>query len=184
MMQAMDQAVAARMFIIPTDARLSCRPFASSFIRTSQQGYRMITGQSTARYVLQSRESMMASVLNVTRTALTVTVATGMSIFGSHLQDYLSSKGALRSEISQLVSGEDSPVSAIDKNMAVTQLSLAAIDVVQIPPGDTSSSDQKARAMLIAGFGAAGPAMAAGGMLLLYQFTMAIFVGLGPLFIL
>jgi type IV secretion system protein VirB6 len=38
--------------------------------------------------------------------------------------------------------------------------------------------------MLIAGFGAAGPAMAAGAMLLLYQFTMAIFIGLGPLFIL
>ncbi|MHB1057818.1 MAG: TrbL/VirB6 family protein [Rhodanobacter sp.] len=140
------------------------------------QGYRMITGQS--------RESMMALVLNMTRTAIIVTVATSMTIFGSNLQGYLSANGALGSEISQVVSGEDSPVSAIDKNMAATQLSLAAIDVVQVPPGDTTSSDQKAHAMLIAGFGAAGPAMAAGAMLLLYQFTMAIFIGLGPLFIL
>lgn len=140
------------------------------------QGYRMITGQS--------RESMMALVLNMSRIAIIVTVATSMSIFGSDLQDYLSANGKLGSEISQLVSGEDSPVSAIDKNMAATQLSMAAIDVVQVPPGDTSSAEQKAHAMLIAGLGAAGPAMAAGAMLLLYQFTMAIFVGLGPLFIL
>jgi type IV secretion system protein VirB6 len=140
------------------------------------QGYRMITGQS--------RESMMALVLSMTRTALIVTVATSMSIFGSNLQGYLSANGALGSEISQLVSGEDSPVSAIDKNMAATQLSLAAIDVVQIPPGDIASTNQKTHAMLIAGFGAAGPAMTAGAMLLLYQFAMAIFIGLGPLFIL
>ncbi|GAA0254501.1 type IV secretion system protein [Rhodanobacter caeni] len=140
------------------------------------QGYRMITGQS--------RESMMALVLNMTRTAIIVTVATSMTIFGSSLQDYLSANGALGSQISHVVSGEDSPVSAIDKNMAATQLSLAAIDVVQVPPGDTTSSNQKAHAMLIAGLGAAGPAMAAGAMLLLYQFTMAIFIGLGPLFIL
>jgi type IV secretion system protein VirB6 len=140
------------------------------------QGYRMISGQS--------RDSMMTLVLNMTRTAIIVTVATSMSIFGSNLQNYLAANGALGSEISQLVSGEDSPVSAIDKNMAATQLTLAAIDVVQVPPGDPTSSDQKARAMLIAGFGAAGPAMAAGAMLLLYQFTMAIFIGLGPLFIL
>lgn len=140
------------------------------------QGYRMISGQS--------RDSMMALVLNMSRIVIIVTVATSMSIFGSDLQNYLSANGALGSEISQLVSGEDSPVSSIDKNMAATQLSLAAIDVVQVPPGDTASSDQKARAMLIAGLGAAGPAMAAGAMLLLYQFTMAIFIGLGPLFIL
>lgn len=140
------------------------------------QGYRMISGQS--------RESMMSLVLNMTRTALIVTAATSMSIFGSDLQGYLSANGTLGSEISQLVSGEDSPVSAIDKNMAATQLSLAAIDIVQVPPGDTASASQKTRAMLIAGFGAAGPAMAAGAMLLLYQFAMAIFIGLGPLFIL
>ncbi len=140
------------------------------------QGYRMITGQS--------RESMMALVMSMTRIAIIVTVATTMSIFGSDLQQYLSANGALGSEISQVVSGEDSPVSAIDRNMAATQLSLAAIDVIQVPPGDTSTADQKAHAMLLAGLGAAGPAMAAGAMLLMYQFAIALFIGLGPLFIL
>lgn len=140
------------------------------------QGFRLITGQS--------RDSMMAMVVNMTRIVIIVTAATSMSIFGGSLQGMLSANGSLGSEISQVVSGEDSPISAIDKNMAATQLSLAAIDVVQVPPGDTATADQKAHAMLLAGFGAASPAMAAGAMLLLYQFTMAIFVGLGPLFIL
>lgn len=140
------------------------------------QGFRLITGQS--------RDSMMAMVVNMTRIVIIVTAATSMSIFGGSLQGMLSANGTLGSEISQLVSGEDSPISAIDKNMAATQLSLAAIDVVQVPPGDSATADQKAHAMLLAGFGAASPAMAAGAMLLLYQFTMAIFVGLGPLFIL
>ena len=140
------------------------------------QGFRLITGQS--------RDSMMAMVINMTRIVIIVTAATSMSIFGGSLQGMLSANGSLGSEISQVVSGEDSPISAIDKNMAATQLSLAAIDVVQVPPGDSATADQKAHAMLLAGFGAASPAMAAGAMLLLYQFTMVIFVGLGPLFIL
>jgi len=140
------------------------------------QGFRLITGQS--------RDSMMAIVVNMTRIVIIVTAATTMSIFGGSLQGVLSANGTLGTEISKAVSGEDSPVSAIDKNMAATQLTLAAIDVVQVPPGDTATAEQKAHAMLLAGFGAASPAMAAGAMLLLYQFTMAIFVGLGPFFIL
>ncbi|MEP6898067.1 MAG: type IV secretion system protein [Rhodanobacter sp.] len=140
------------------------------------QGYRMITGQS--------RGSMMAMVMNMARIAIIVTAATSMSIFGGSLQGLLSANGELGSGISQMVSGATSPIDAIDRNMAATQLTLAAIDVVQVAPGDTQSVEQKAHAELIAGFGSAGPAMAAGAMLLLYQFTMGLFIGLGPLFIL
>jgi type IV secretion system protein VirB6 len=139
-------------------------------------GYRIATGQS--------REPMMAFVVNGARVALIVTVATSMGIFGTNLQTFLSANGSMASGISTLISGADSPVSAIDENMAATQLSLAAIDVVQVPAGDTATATQKAHAELLAGFGAAGPAMAAGAMLLLYQFTMGMFIGLGPLFIL
>ena len=103
--------------------------------------------------------------------------------FGSNLQDFFSANGALGSEISQLVSGEDSLASAIDKNMAATQLSLAAIDTVQIPPGDTESASSKARAQAFATFGTASPAMAAAAMLLLYEITLALVIGLAPLFI-
>jgi type IV secretion system protein VirB6 len=140
------------------------------------QGYRIATGQS--------REPMMALVVNGARIAMIVTAATSMAIFGTGLESYLSANGGLASEISTLVAGNGSPVSAIDENMAATQLTMAAIDVVQVAPGDTESANKKAHDQLVATFGAASPAMAAGAMLLLYQFAMAIFVGFGPIFIL
>jgi len=142
------------------------------------QGYRMITGQS--------RESMMALVLNAARITVIVTAASSASIFSQPLQNFFAAdgSGSLGAAISGLVSGESSPVAQIDRNMAATQLTLAAIDVVQVPPGDTENAQAKAHAMLLAGFGAASPPMAAGAMLLLYQFTIALFIGLAPLFIL
>ncbi|MCD0264947.1 type IV secretion system protein, partial [Xanthomonas melonis] len=44
--------------------------------------------------------------------------------------------------------------------------------------------EKKGRAMLMAGFGTASPPMAAGAMLLLFKFTMAFLIGIGPIFIL
>ncbi|MCS3810060.1 type IV secretion system protein VirB6 [Xanthomonas arboricola] len=73
---------------------------------------------------------------------------------------------------------------AIDQNLALTQLALAAVDVVRIDPDDPESLEQKRSAMLVAGVGASSPAMAAGAMLLLFKFTMAFLVGVGPIFIL
>jgi type IV secretion system protein VirB6 len=75
-------------------------------------------------------------------------------------------------------------INGIDQNMAETQLALAAIDAVQVPPGDTETAEAKSHAMFFAGFGTSSPPMAAGAMLLLYQFAMAMIVGFGPLFIL
>ncbi|HWX65267.1 MAG TPA: type IV secretion system protein [Rhodanobacter sp.] len=139
------------------------------------QGYRMITGQS--------RDSMMAMVTNMTRIALIVTAATTMSIFGASLHTFLTTN--LSTEINQLFTGNsDTTAQTIDQNLAWTQLALGAIDAVQIPAGDTENNDAKNHAMMMAGFGTASPPMAAAAMLLLYQFTMALFIGLGPLFIL
>jgi len=107
-----------------------------------------------------------------------------MSIFGGNLSTFLSANGTLGAEISQVVAGKPNPISGIDKNMAMTQLALAAIDAVQVAPGDTETTNAKAHAMFLAGFGTSSPAMAAGAMLLLYQFAMAMIVGFGPLFIL
>ena len=45
------------------------------------QGYRMITGQS--------RDSMMALVMSMTRVAVIVTAATTMSMFGANLHHFL-----------------------------------------------------------------------------------------------
>lgn len=139
------------------------------------QGYRMITGQS--------RESMMALVMSMTRIAIIVTAASTMSVFGANLHHFLTTD--LSTEVNQLFTGDSSTAAqTIDENLAWTQLALGAINAVQISPGNTDLSDTKEHALLMAGLGTASPPMAAAAMLLLYQFTLAIFIGLGPLFIL
>lgn len=61
---------------------------------------------------------------------------------------------------------------------------MVAIDAVQIVQGDDAQREAKAQAMSEARFGTAGPAMTAGAMLLLFEYTMMLFIGLGPIFIL
>jgi len=149
------------------------------------QGYRMITGQSHG--------SMTALVMQMTRAVLIVSVATTMTLLGSDLHDMLTKE--LPSDINNLISkgssvvssicpnADTSPSALIDCNLAFSQVAMTAIDAVQVPIGDTETANTKARSALIATFGAAGPAMTAGAMLMLYQITLALFIGLGPLFI-
>lgn len=139
------------------------------------QGYRLITGRS--------HESLMAMVMNMTRIVIIVSAATTMSVFGSNLQRLFTTD--LSTGINQLFTGsDDTAAETIDQNLAWTQLALGAIDVVQVAPGDVENAQRKAHAMLFAGLGTASPPMAAGAMLLLYQATIALFIGMGPLFIL
>jgi len=139
------------------------------------QGYRLITGQS--------RDSMMALVMSMTRVAIVVTIATTMSIFGTNLLSFFTTE--LSTGINQMFTGDNSTAAqTIDDNLAWSQLALAAIDTVQVAPGDSETIDQKNHALLIAGLGTASPPMAAAAMLLLYKFALALFIGLGPLFIL
>ncbi len=139
-------------------------------------GYRMLTGRM--------RESMTATVEHGARIALIVGIATTMSFLGSDLHALLTRD--LGKEIHALFTGHDDRTAAdsIDENLAYMQLALGAIDAVQVVEGDDEARERKARALLLAGFGTASPPMTAGTMLLLYQFTLAMFIGLGPLFIL
>lgn len=139
-------------------------------------GYRMVTGRM--------RESMTATVEHGARIALIVGLATTMSFLGSDLHAFLTRD--LGAEIHAVFTGHDDRTAAdsIDENLAYMQLALGAIDAVQVVEGDDDARERKARALLLAGFGTASPPMAAGTMLLLYQFMLAMFIGLGPLFIL
>jgi len=139
------------------------------------QGYRIITGQM--------HESLMAMVTNMTRVVVIVTVATTMGIFGTNLHQLFTTD--LSTGINQMFTGSnETAAQTIDNNLAWTQLALGAIDAVQVPSGDQATNDTKNHALLLAGFGTASPPMAAGAMLLLYNFALALFIGLGPLFIL
>ncbi|WP_050982361.1 type IV secretion system protein [Rhodanobacter fulvus] len=138
------------------------------------QGYRLITGQS--------RESMMGLATNMVRVVVIVAIATTVGAAGHNLHTLVTTE--LSTDINQLFTGDDTTLAqTIDKNLAYTQLAMAAIDTVQIPPGDTESASSKARAQAFATFGTASPPMAAAAMLLLYEITLALVIGLAPLFI-
>lgn len=139
-------------------------------------GYRVITGQY--------REPLAALVTRGLQIVLIVSAATTMSAFGSNLHKFFTEN--LDQEIHELFTGVKGKTAAqsIDQNLAYMQLAMGAIDAVQVLEGNQEAREQKARALMFAGFGTGGPPMAAGAMLLLFQFTIAMFVGLGPLFIL
>jgi len=138
------------------------------------QGYRLITGQS--------RESMMGLVTNMVRVVVIVTIATAVGAVGHNLHTLATTE--LTTDVNQLFTGDDTTLAeTIDKNLAYTQLAISAINTVQVPPGDTEGTASKARAQAFAIFGTASPPMAAAAMLLLYEITLALVIGLAPLFI-
>ncbi|ALN63592.1 trbL/VirB6 plasmid conjugal transfer family protein [Lysobacter antibioticus] len=139
------------------------------------QGYRIVSGMS--------REPMMALVTNALRATFIVAVATSMGAFGTDLHKFLTVD--VKKEINWLVTDDpnSTPESQIDENLGWMQLAWSSIDAMQVV-SDPELSDQKKTAMWAVGFGTGGPAITAGISLLLYEIAMALFIGLGPIFIL
>ncbi|RDZ28737.1 type IV secretion system protein [Lysobacter silvisoli] len=138
------------------------------------QGYRIATGQS--------REPMMALVTNSLRAAFIVGVATSMAAFGTNLHTFFTED--VSKEIHWIVTGDDSDMAKkIDDSLAWMQVALTSIDMIDVVR-DPTLDDDKTRAMWFVGMGTGGPAIVAGISLLLYEIAMALFVGLGPIFIL
>lgn len=139
------------------------------------QGLRIVTGQS--------RDSMMSLVMNSLRATLIVAAATTIGVAGSDMHDFLTED--LQGVITEMVTGEagETPKSMIDKNLAYMQLGLSSIDALQVV-SDPTLHAEKTQAMWMVGVGTAGPAMVGGAMLLMYDVMIALFVGLGPIFVL
>lgn len=139
------------------------------------QGLRMVTGQS--------RESMMALVINALRITLIVAAATTIGIGGNDMHRFVSEE--MPSVITRAVTGNESDTveEQIDQNLAAMQFALSSIDAINIVQDPTLQSDKK-QAMMMVAAGTAGPAMVGGALLLLYQVAMALFIGLGPFFVL
>jgi type IV secretion system protein VirB6 len=139
------------------------------------QGIRMITGQS--------RDSMMALVISSLRIALIVTAATTIGVGGKEMHELVSVD--LPAFITEAVTGEEDTTveEEIDQNLAAMQFAMMSIDAVNIVQDPTLQDDKK-QAMMMVAVGTAGPAMVGGAMLLMYQVAMALFIGLGPLFVL
>jgi type IV secretion system protein VirB6 len=137
------------------------------------QGLRIFAGKG---------ESLMALVLNASRVAFIVTAATSMGIGGSALYDTVGVR--LPAVITGYVTNGTSTVEdQIDDTLFGMTLALKSIDVLNVATDETIEDD-KNRAMYMAVIGTAGPAVTAGAMLLFYQAALALFIGLGPIFIL
>ena len=70
----------------------------------------------------------------------------------------------------------------IDKNLARTQAAMAFVSQLDAA-NDPVLEDKKARASLFAGAGIGGPAIVAGALMLTLKVSMALFICLGPIFI-
>lgn len=139
------------------------------------QGLRIVTGQS--------RDSMAALVMNSLRASLIVAAAATFGVAGSNVNDFITKD--MQDSITQLVTGEKDTTakSLIDENLVQMQVALSSIDAIQAI-NNPQLSGQKEKALMMVGFGTAGPAMTGAAMLLLYEVAMAMFVGFGPFFIL
>ena len=103
-------------------------------------------------------------------------------MFGRDLHEFLTED--VKGLITHVVTGKDEkPEAQIDKSLAWMQVALSSIDGIKIL-NDPELQADKTRAMWFIGLGTGGPAVTAGSMLLLYEVAMALFIGLGPLFIL
>src|SRR6476469_3241678 len=138
------------------------------------EGYRIAVGHS--------RGSMMVLVTRALRVTVIVGVATAAAAGGGSM--YRSLTDGLSSDISRMVTGTDVDVyERIDKCLSYMQVALASIDALDVAD-DPILNEKKDRDLWFAGIGTGGPALMAGTMLLLNKIAMALFVGLGPLFIL
>ncbi|WDL53542.1 type IV secretion system protein [Xanthomonas campestris] len=139
-------------------------------------GYRIATGQS--------RESAMATMIKAGKVAIIISLASAVGVNGAMLHQTMTQN--LDKEIHGLFTGDkySTASDAIDENLAYTQVALTALDAVRVDATDPEAIEKKGRAVLMAGFGTASPPMAAGAMLLLFKFTMAFLIGIGPIFIL
>lgn len=143
------------------------------------QGFRILTGAS--------REPAMVLVSNMIKVGLIVFIACSLAIANAPVRSFLTTdlSNMVNCAVNNTITNCSSTSIAdkIDENLAYTQIAVAAIDAVQVPYSDQATNEAKARSLLVATLGTAGPSMTAGAMLLLYQVAMALLIGLAPIFI-
>ncbi len=138
------------------------------------QGYKVITGQM--------RESLMGLVANMAKAAFIVSCAVAFGTVGSEIHTYLTQD--MKDGINELVTGNSgSPEEKIDESLGWLQVAMSTFDALDLQ-GDPALVAEKERVQFYVTMGTGGPAVVAGAMLLLYQIAMALFIGLGPIFIL
>lgn len=138
------------------------------------KGLRIMSGKS--------QDSMMDLVMSSARVAIIFAVATGVAAGGTPMVKAMTD--GMTKEIYAAVTGRknEDPYRAIDESLGYMQLAMLSIDALDAN-GDEAIDAAKTRAQMFTGVGIAGPSLVGGSLLLLNRIAMALFVGLGPLFI-
>jgi type IV secretion system protein VirB6 len=148
------------------------------------QGFRIITGRA--------RMPLMLLVGDALKAFLVISLATGMASSTSTLYWALTD-GAVNVITSTINPKADAngPYSQIDANLATMEGMLGLLDTLasgaNAATGTTTDSEVQSatsRAKWFTGIGIAGPSVVGGAVLLLNKIAIALFIGLGPLFIL
>lgn len=144
------------------------------------QGWRVVSGRS--------REPMMALVGDALKAILVIGIATGFAGNSSVL--YKTMTTGLGEIIYGMVSNNggqsnEDMFESINKSLDATSLAMNALTAVSsAQTGNDSELEGESgmlRVMVMLGIG--GPAITGGAMVLMYEVGMALFVGLGPFFI-
>ncbi|ALN91772.1 MULTISPECIES: type IV secretion system protein [Lysobacter] len=139
------------------------------------QGFRIATGQS--------REPMMALVVNSLRSVLIVGVALTTAVTAN------TTYGALTDGVSHVIRetvtgrDDDGPYADMDQVLAILQAGLDLVGSVDVGE-DVMTNDTKNKAMNMIGVGLGGPVIMAMIAMMLNKIAMALFIGMGPFFIL
>lgn len=140
------------------------------------QGYRIVTGQS--------RESMMALMVNSLRATFIVGIALGVAVGWGTLYQTLTD--GLTRTVNSTMTGSGSgstPYEDIDRTLGIMQVALQSIDAVNTD-GDALLTEDRERAMWFVGMGLGGPAIMAAIALMVNKIAIGLVLALGPFFIL
>jgi type IV secretion system protein VirB6 len=137
------------------------------------QGLRVLSGKG---------ESIMGIIMSFARVGLIVTAAISMGLSGSAVYDTVGEK--MPAVITGYVTdSSDTVTQQIDQSLFAMTVAMKSIDILNVAT-DPTLDDDKNRALYMVAVGTAGPAVTAGALLLFYQAALALFIGLGPIFIL
>jgi type IV secretion system protein VirB6 len=139
------------------------------------QGFRIATGQS--------REPMMALVVNSLKSVLIVGIALTTAVTANTTYGALTD--GLSHVIRETVTGDDDdgPYADMDKVLGILQAGIELVGSVDV--GESSMTNEtKDKAMTMIGVGLGGPVIMAMIAMMLNKIAMALFIGMGPFFIL
>ena len=148
-------------------------------------GYQMVMGNSQASAKDFVYKAVRAWIIIAFATGLAASMGFSIRATTTNLSDMISSTMTGSNDASKCTSTDSDKGfmgCKIDQNLIRAQASMAFVGQLDTG-GDPVLEDKKSKASLMAAAGIGGPAIVAGALLLTLKVAMALFIALGPIFI-